>query len=117
MEGKSLRAACGTVEMPSFQTVIKWLASEDPKFSGFRAQYTRAREVQAELLADEMVDIADSATDSQSANAARVRVDTRKWIAAKLLPKKYGDKIEMEHSGGVILRNSVPRPPERDTAQ
>jgi hypothetical protein len=93
MEGKSLRAACSTVGMPSFQTVIKWLASEDPKFASFREQYVRAREVQAELLADEMIEIADEATDSHSANAARVRVDTRKWVAAKLLPKKYGDRV------------------------
>jgi len=93
MQGKSLRSACKQEGMPPFQTVLRWLASGDPKYRGFHEQYTRAREVQAEVWADEMVDIADSATDSQSANAARVRVDTRKWVAAKLLPKKYGDRV------------------------
>ncbi len=70
--------------------------------------YTRAREEQADLLADEIIKLADDKTgDTQAgefgdvgnaANIARSRlqVEARKWIAAKLKPKKYGDKVEVE---------------------
>jgi predicted DNA-binding protein YlxM (UPF0122 family) len=71
-------------------------------------KYTRAREAQADLLADEIIKLADDKTgDTQAgefgdvgnaANIARSRlqVEARKWIAAKLKPKKYGDKVEVE---------------------
>ena len=80
--------------MPTAQCVRNWLVDK-PEFV---AKYTRAREDQAEYYADEMVEIADSA-DKDTANAARVRVDTRKWIAAKLRPKKYGDLVTHAHGG------------------
>ena len=56
-----------------------------------RQQYARAKEKAADKLADEIVEIADNATP-QDAHVARLRVDARKWVAAKLLPKKYGDR-------------------------
>ena len=80
--------------MPANQTVRNWLNTNQD----FVLQYARAREDQAEYYADEMVEIADSA-DKDTANAARVRVDTRKWIASKLRPKKYGELVKHEHGG------------------
>ena len=56
-----------------------------------RQQYARAKEKAADKLADEIVEIADNATP-QDAHVARLKVDARKWVAAKLLPKKYGDR-------------------------
>jgi hypothetical protein len=73
-------------------------------------RYAHARELQAEYLADQILDIADDKTgdlvDSefgQQGNAANVarsklQVEARKWIAAKLKPKKYGDKVEIEQN-------------------
>jgi hypothetical protein len=63
-----------------------------------------AREVQAETMADEIVSIADGTgmgVEERVALSARdrLRVDSRKWVASKLLPKKYGDKLQQEVSG------------------
>lgn len=84
--------------MPHPGTICRWLA--DPRNDVFREQYARAREAQAEFYADELIDIADdsgTASKPVDVNRSRLRVDARKWVAAKLLPRKYGDK--MEHSG------------------
>lgn len=93
-EGESLRAICKAKDLPSAETVRVWL-SEDRAFS---AQYARAREDQADFYADEIIEIADSTSDP---NKARVQIDARKWKASKLQPKKYGDKIDVNHSGSI----------------
>ncbi len=78
--------------------------------------YVRAREDQADTLADEIVAIADDGsndtyekdgvvlTNQDVVARSRLRVDARKWVAAKLKPKKYGDKVDVEHSGGLIVK-------------
>ena len=106
-DGVSLREICRTEVMPSKAAVFRWLAAH----ADFRDQYARAREAQADALADELLDIADDGDndwmerkgeDGQSLGwrengeaiqRSRLRVDTRKWIASKLKPKKYGDKL------------------------
>ncbi len=98
-EGESLRAICADKAVPAISTVMGWLF--DDKHEGFSAQYARAREAQAELRADEIVDIADDdrndftadkdgklVANSEHIQRSRMRVDARKWIAAKLLPKR-----------------------------
>ena len=92
--GISLNRICQLHEMPGHTAVWQWLE----RYPEFAAKYARAREVQAEYYADEMVDISDTA-DKENAQAIRVRVDTRKWIAAKLRPKKYGELVKHEHGG------------------
>ena len=49
-----------------------------------------ARARQADTLADSILDIADGEGDSDD---KRVRIDSRKWLAGKLRPKVYGDKV------------------------
>ena len=95
--------------MPSISTVCRWLANNE----AFRKQYAYAREAQAEALFDESIDIADDgsndyvtkkrpdgsefeAFDHEHVQRSRLRIDTRKWMVAKLAPKKYGDKAEPE---------------------
>ncbi|WP_428562480.1 MAG: hypothetical protein ACP59X_21495 [Solidesulfovibrio sp. DCME] len=90
MAGKSLRTICAVEGMPSASTVYAWLR----QYQEFAAQYARAREVQADVLADEILEIADSDLDP---NRARVMIDARKWLAGKLRPKKYGDRVELDH--------------------
>lgn len=99
--GTSLRQLCRQDGMPSMSTIFTWLRL-DPAFA---QNYTRAREHQAESYADEIADIADSAQglDAAGVNAARLRVDARKWCASKLLPKRYGDKIDVNHQGGISV--------------
>ncbi len=58
-------------------------------------QYARAQEVAADILADEVIQIADTEEDAQK---ARNRIDARKWKAAKSNPKKYGDRIDLNVS-------------------
>ena len=58
---------------------------------------THAREQQADLYADEIIKIADDCTPTHEEIAkARVRIDARKWKAARLAPKKYGEKSELD---------------------
>ncbi|MBM7406915.1 MULTISPECIES: hypothetical protein [Sphingomonas] len=94
IEGESLRAICRDASMPSKSTVARWLAADE----AFQELYARARELQAEALADEILEIADKAHDRDSAAAARVKVDVRKWLASKLAPKKYGDATLLKHA-------------------
>lgn len=91
-EGKSLRVFCMQPDAPSPSMVYRWLT----KYPEFRDNYVRAREEQAETWADEIVFIADTAEDAQ---LARVRIDARKWVASKLKPKVYGDKVSTELTG------------------
>ena len=64
--------------------------------AAFAEQYARAREAQADALADEIVDIADGADSSGDAARDRLRIDARKWAAARLTPRKYGDAVKVE---------------------
>jgi hypothetical protein len=90
--GYSLKSICRRNCFPSHETVRRWLRDKPE----FRAQYARAREDQADALAEEIIDIADAAADPQ---LGRLRVDARKWVAAKLKPRKYGELTRNEHSG------------------
>lgn len=107
--GSPLSKICGGEEnFPSLTTVYRWL-QEKPEF---RELYARAREDQADTLADEILQIADEdptttviektgqiAFDGAAIAHQRLRVDARKWIASKLKPKKYGDRVAQELSG------------------
>ena len=102
-EGMSLRSMCGIDGMPTLETVRTWLRDK-PEFA---AQYARAREEQAETMAQEFVAIADEkCEDSTAAARNRLRVDARKWVASKLKPKVYGDKVELTGKDGSDL---IPR--------
>lgn len=106
-EGESLRAICRGEDMPAMSTVFRWLATDE----AFAEQYARAREEQAEALADEIVSISDEAEvvtkqqgedvvlalDPTAVARNRLRVDARKWVAAKLKPKKYGERVAVDH--------------------
>lgn len=87
--GESLNAICKDPHMPTRQAVHEWIADNR---AGFGDKYARAREVQADHFADEIISIVDTEPD---ANRARVRMDGRKWVSSKLAPKKYGDKVQV----------------------
>lgn len=109
--GKSMRTVLKEDSMPAMSSVFKWLR-ENPEFS---EQYARAKEESSDALVEEMLYIADEeptiaeqdkegnivATKMDSAGIARnrLRVDTRKWIASKLKPKKYGETTRTEITG------------------
>lgn len=101
-QGKSLRKVCQADHMPAVSTVFLWMR----KFPEFSEQYDKAKAECADFYAEEIVDIADDGTndwmetlDDQGAvigyklngehvQRSRLRVDSRKWIASKLKPKK-----------------------------
>lgn len=109
--GESLRKICQSEEMPSQSMVFRWLAAH----ASFREQYAHAREAQADAIFDESLDIADDGSNDwmerndpenpgwqangEHLQRSKLRIDTRKWMAGKLRPKVYGDKVINEHSG------------------
>ena len=102
--GMSLRTVCSQDGIPSAVTVCKWL-SENEEFS---KQYARAREEQAVSFADEIISIADSVEpDSAAVAKAKLQIDSRKWLAAKMAPKKYGDKVEQQITGNLAIQADV----------
>jgi hypothetical protein len=99
--GKSLVSYCRQPSAPHLDTVYIWRAKQKE----FAEMYAHAREDQADALADEMLDIADDST--LDPNDRRVRIDARKWIASKLKPRTYGDRIQTEVQGGLTLESLV----------
>lgn len=90
---ESIRAICADDAMPSTSMVFRWIL-EKPDF---REQYARAREEQTEVYAQDMLDIARNCpADKEAINKARLEIDTMKWIASKLKPKKYGDAMTLK---------------------
>jgi hypothetical protein len=106
IDGKSLSAFVrDNPNGPSRSEFFAWLSSE-PIFAD---RYARARECGADALADSIVMLADDALQTDSnvkVNAARLAVDARKWIASKLRPSAYADKLEttVHHSGQVNVQ-------------
>ena len=122
--GLSMRTVCKAEDMPDMTTVFRWIRTNEE----FRQQYEKAKEECADALAEEMLDIADDGTNDwmeridkdgmpvgyvlngEHVQRSRLRLDARKWIASKLKPKKYGDKITNEHTGkdgGAIKTETV----------
>lgn len=110
-EGQSLREICKADDIPPMRTIFDWLASNDE----FSQQYARAREAQADALVEEILEIADDArndwmdrqqgedtirvVDHEHIARSRLRVDSRKWFASKVAPKKYGERVTQELVG------------------
>lgn len=107
--GASLRASA-SAEGVDPSTVLRWTKAS-PEFA---QQYAHARETGYQLLADEIIDISDErdvrvtqdgeevrlTLDSAAVARNRLRVDTRKWMLAKMLPKVYGENSTTTHEVG-----------------
>lgn len=107
-QGKSLNRICKQEGYPDKATVFRWLLC--PELKEFCDNYETSRRIQAYGLADDIIEIADYGendtyiamvddeavikTNIDHIQRSKLRVDTRKWVLSKLLPKKYGDKIE-----------------------
>ena len=101
--------------LPSKKVIYDWLTEERKKGGETPVcdLYAHAKECQADYMAEEMIAIADDGSndymdkrnkegdlidrvlDAEHVQRSRLRIDTRKWIASKLKPKKYGDKLEL----------------------
>ena len=109
-KGRALRNVLKDENMPSTSTFYQWLDNDEVKAK----QYARATEVRADIIFDDILAIADENTNDTSINEngievvnndviqrSRLRIDARKWVLSKLNPKKFGDKIQTEHSGEI----------------
>jgi len=106
--GKSLRYALLQIPLSSSR-FFEWIDKDEEK----QKQYARVTELRAEALLDEMFDIVDETShdtiitergeipNGEWMQRSRLRYDARKWLIGKLNPKKYGDKIQTEHSGEI----------------
>lgn len=114
-EGESLRNICADKDMPSKESVRRWVRDSEE----LRAQYAQAREHQADTIFEEILDIADDArndwmerrgeedagwvANGEHIQRSRLRIDARRWMAGKLRPKVYGDKADLNVSGGFTV--------------
>jgi len=113
-DGLSLRKACAAEGMAPM-TVLGWVDANE----AFSVQYAQARMRGYQLLADEIIDISDDAdgdivdtehgpkVDAERVARSKLRVDSRKWMLAKMLPKVYGEKIEATHEVGESITKIV----------
>jgi hypothetical protein len=107
---KSMRTICLEIGVP-YGTHLQWLRDKDD----YSSQYACAKEDQADFLSEEMIDIADDSSNdvrytesgevinSEFVQRSKLRIDTRKWIASKLKPKKYGDKLDVLSDGKALV--------------
>jgi hypothetical protein len=111
--GETLRAICRDDGMPHEATFRTWLLNEK---NGIYTQYATARDIGLDVMADQLLDIADDSsndtyqtedgierTNQEVIARSRLRVDTRKWYLSKLAPKRYGEKQAVELSGNLTL--------------
>ncbi len=127
-EGRSLRSICRDADMPGKTAVLRWLARHED----FATLYAHARDAQADALVDEMLDIADDGSNDwmeqrgrdgevtgwkengESLKRSALRLSTRQWIAEKLKPKKYGNKVALtDADGGPLTVNVIQRAAHR----
>ena len=112
--GHSLRTVCADEKLPGMTTIFKWLRERED----FAKQYARATEERTEAMAEDILDIADDGSNDlmtiqkgnveyevenkEVTNRSRLRVDTRKWLMAKMKPKKYGEKLDLTSDGKAL---------------
>lgn len=111
-EGVSLRTVCKAEGMPDASTVFSWMRTNEE----FLKQYARAKQESADAMAEDILDIADDGSNdwetrtngsgedyevpnNEALQRSRLRVDTRKWLMAKMKPKKYADKLDLTSDG------------------
>ncbi len=121
-EGESLKRICSDDKMPSRATVHNWLLDENKK--SFLDKYEAAVNIRAENMFDELTEIADDGTNdymtrtngdgeeyevvnNEHIQRSRLRTDVRKWYLSKVMPKKYGDKMDLTTGGKEIKGNSI----------
>ena len=92
-QGKSMREVCRQDGMVDHTTVIRWMRDD----AALATRYARARTAQADVLFDRMEEVEERvAAGEMESHAARVVLDSMRWRAAKLAPKVYGERIDVE---------------------
>lgn len=115
--GEAPSVICKDPKMPTYSTVIKWTLSDDPKYEAFRIMFEEAKKIMWLYHADQMLNIADDSTndyidrynkfteetervfDNENSQRSKLRIDTRKWLLAKMLPHVFGEKVDVSVGG------------------
>ena len=98
--GDSMRKVCSDPEMPDITTVFKWIR-EKPEFA---QQYARAKDESAHAHSERILEVVDRVlNDEVNPNAARVAIDALKWTAARMMPKRFGDRVDANLSGDITV--------------
>lgn len=109
-EGRSLRKYCEASGRPMIR-IQQWLRQN----ADFHARYARAREERADVLAEEIIDIADAVAKDptiEGVAAAKLQVDARRWVASKLKPTVWGDKVIHQQQGAISISIGIPAKPQ-----
>src|SRR4051794_21103502 len=94
--GESLRKVCRSDGMLTEATVRNWVRSNT---DGFAARYNEARIMCVEAWSEEIIDIAER--DDLDPQDKRIRIDTLKWLASKLNPRRYGDRLLIDPESSI----------------
>src|SRR5574340_1272676 len=112
--GETLQAICRCDGMPPWRTVYQWM-EDHPEFA---ASIARARDIGYDAIAEDTLRIADDATNDymerigpddapgyalngEHVQRSKLRIETRLKLLAKWSPKKYGERVNLDHSGKV----------------
>lgn len=114
--GLPIRTVCAGEGMPAISTLFKWIREHEI----FSKQYATAKQEAADAMAEELLYIADTPQlgeeitirangdeeikRSDMLGHRRLQVDSRKWLMAKMKPKKYGDRLDMSSESTVTHR-------------
>ena len=100
--GQSLRSLCAKKQMPPLLTVLDWLGQD----KAFADAFARSREAWAEALFDLLDEVSAQAAASTSAvevSGLRLKSDNIKWKLARMNPRKYGERQQLDVSAKVEL--------------
>lgn len=98
-EGNTLMSWCELNRVP-VRTVHDWMSRD----ADFAANYARARIDMGDAIAARMRDLAAQPSDHpDDVQHRRLQIDTDKWLLARWYPQRYGDRVGLEHSGGITL--------------
>jgi hypothetical protein len=120
MTSGSLRAVCRTEGMPDRGTVMRWVVDD---LDGFAAKYARAKDMGIDEFVDETLEIADDGTndwmktergpqlDSEHVQRSKIRIETRRWLAERMAPKRYGLKqgLDLSNTDGTLQVDEAAR--------
>jgi len=105
-EGASLRSISRREDMPNQNTFFEWIDKDEEKAK----QYARAIDIRTELkfesiesdyMEEPQRDSETGKIDTGWVQLQRLKIDAKKWELGKLKPKKYGERIQTEHSGEI----------------
>lgn len=106
-QGEPLRKICRDEAMPHWTTVYDWKRVNE----SFSLRIAGAREAGFDAIAEECLEIADETAfdtvntehgdraNTEWISRSKLRVETRLKLLARWDPKRYGDKVELNHGG------------------